>query len=70
MDNEGIVKVVSELCNPIELVAKTTCKVKDEDFVKKIDYVLSTLDCDAYKDDARAGFRIFAKELKAILPMP
>lgn len=67
MRNEEIVNVVASMVNPAKLAADTTCRIKDEDFLKKIDSVLSYYDCGAYKDETREGFRIFASELKKLI---
>ena len=67
MNNEEIVNVVASMVNPAELAATTTCRIKDEDFIKKIDSVLSYYDCEAYKDETREGFRIFASALKNLI---
>ena len=67
MRNEEIVNVVASMVNPAKLAAETTCQIKDEDFIKKIDSVLSYYDCEAYKDETREGFRIFASALKNLI---
>lgn len=67
MSNEEIAKLVASMINPAKLAADTTCRIKDEDFIKKIDSVLSYYDCEAYKDETREGFRIFASALKNLI---
>ena len=59
----------SDKCNGIcfnrplfEAVAVTSMR-KDEEFSKLVDDTLRFMDCDAYNDDARTAFRLFAKEL-------
>lgn len=73
MKNEELVGLLSKELNVQELlvncigISVATCK--DEDFKKKIQYTLSYLDCDAYEESVRRGFRIFAKELEKVLEL-
>lgn len=67
MTNEEIIKIVKQTCNIQDLligcIGNTLLRCKEEDFKKKIEQTLLYLDCDAYRDDTRTGFRIFAREL-------
>lgn len=67
MGNEEIANLVASMVNPAKLAATTTCRIKDEDFIKKIDSILSYYDCEAYRDETREGFRIFASALKKLI---
>jgi len=69
MTNKDIIRTVAECSNPYNHIIAATCKIKDEDFLKKIDEVLQYYDCDAYTDHAREGFRIFARGLKNIVEL-
>lgn len=73
MTNEAIVDILNNSCSIslqkmiIESIGMTMAKVKDEDFKKKIEQTLAYLDCEAYNDEARGGFRIFANQLLRII---
>lgn len=73
MTNEAIVDILNNSCGIslqkmiIESIGMTMAKVKDEDFKKKIEQTLAYLDCEAYNDEARGGFRIFAKQLLSVI---
>ena len=71
MKNEEIIKIVNETCSiqniVVTCIGQTLLRCKEEDFKKKIEQTLAYLDCDAYLDDARSGFRIFAKQLLKII---
>lgn len=51
----------------LNCIGISVAKVKNVDFKKKIQNTLAYLDCDAYEDKVRNGFRIFAKELEKII---
>lgn len=71
MKNEELVNILSKELNVQELlvncIGTAIAKCKDVDFKKKIQSILAYLDCDAYEEDVRVGFRIFAKELEKII---
>ena len=71
MKNEELLNILSKELNVQELLVNyigiSVAKCKDVDFRKKIQSVLDYLDCDAYEDKVRNGFRIFAKELEKLL---
>lgn len=71
MKNEEIIEIVKQTCNVQDLligcIGNTLLRCKEEDFKKKIEQTLAYLDCDTYLDDARAGFRLFAKQLLKII---
>lgn len=43
------------------------CRLKDESFKQLIEKTLKYMDCDAYTDSARVGFRAFAKQLNTFM---
>lgn len=71
MKNEEIIEIVKQTCNVQDLligcIGNTLLRCKEEDFKKKIEKTLEYLDCDAYNDEARGGFRIFAKQLLSVI---
>ena len=71
MKNEEIVNILSKELNVqamlFNCIGISVAKVKDVDFRKKIQNTLAYLDCDAYDENVRHGFRIFAKELEKII---
>lgn len=71
MKNEEIIEIVKQTCNIQDMlvgcIGNTLLRCKEEDFKKKIERTLAYLDCDAYPDDTRLGFRIFAKQLLKII---
>ena len=71
MSNEEIIKIVNDTCSiqniVVTCIGQTLLRCKEEDFKKKVEYVLQYLDCDAYNDEARGGFRIFAKKLLSVI---
>lgn len=68
MTNEELVGLLSNEINVQKLIVNyignSVAKCKDEDFKKKIHYLLTYLDCGAYEENVRLGFRIFARELE------
>lgn len=71
MKNEEIIEIVKQTCNIQDLligcIGNTLLRCKEEDFKKKVEQTLSYLDCDAYRDDTRIGFRVFAVHLINII---
>lgn len=71
MKNEEIIKIVNETCSiqniVVTCIGQTLLRCKEEDFKRKIEQTLAYLDCDAYNDEARGGFRIFAKQLLSVI---
>jgi len=71
MNNEELVNILSKELNVqamlVNCIGISVAKVKDVDFKKKIQNTLAYLDCGAYEEDVRMGFRIFAKELEKII---
>ena len=71
MTDEELVKLLSKELNVQELLVNcigiSVAKCKNEDFRKKIQSILAYLDCDAYEENVRHGFRIFANELEKII---
>ena len=73
MKNEELVGLLSKELNVQELLVNcigiSVAKCKDADFQSKIQSVLAYLDCDAYEENIRQGFRIFAKELEKAMEL-
>lgn len=67
MKNSEIINIAKQELDVVKVIASSVCQIKDEDVKAKIDYVLKYLDCDAYNDQARSGFRIFAQKLKELI---
>ena len=67
MSNGEILNLVKEEFNIVDAVGGTILRIKDEDTKARIDGLLRYMDCEAYNEHAREGFRIFAKRLKEIL---
>ncbi|MBR4625822.1 MAG: hypothetical protein IKO56_09840 [Alphaproteobacteria bacterium] len=71
MKNEEIIEIVKQTCSIQDIVVgcigTTLLRCKEEDFKRKIEQTLAYLDCEAYNDDARGGFRIFAKTLLSVI---
>ena len=60
-DSNDLLKILNKHINNAFLEAAERSKIG---FYNLIDETLKFMDCDAYVDDARAGMRIFVKELK------
>ena len=73
MKNEEFLNLLSKKLNVQELLVQcigiSVAKCKDTDFQSKIQSVLAYLDCDAYEDSVRQGFRLFAKELEKAMEL-
>jgi len=67
MDNEEIKQFIVKNVKYEEHLSDIVCQIKDEDFQAKIQNVLKYLDCDAYNESAREGFRIFARHLLEVI---
>lgn len=65
MNNQEIVEIFKKECLPqaASAIFTSLVKIKDADFKKRIEQTLSYLDCEAYDDNIRKGFRIFAREM-------
>jgi len=67
MSNGEILNLVKDEFSIVDVIGSTILRIKDEDTKARIDDLLRYMDCEAYNEHAREGFRIFAKRLKEIL---
>ena len=68
MTNEEILKTVEREAEFLRVnmargIGEIVCKIKDDDFKKKIEDTLKYMDCEAYTNNCRTGFRLFAERL-------
>ena len=68
MTNEEILKTVESGLELLRVdmargIGEIICKIKDDDFKKKIEDTLKYMDCEAYTNSCRTGFRLFAEHL-------
>lgn len=68
MTNEEILKNVEREAELLRVnmargIGEIVCEIKDDDFKKKIEDTLKYMDCEAYTNSCRTGFRLFAERL-------